>query len=131
MSERTLVVSAGNVLARGFQLVPTDRVSRSGDPVNGLYAVARAIQRVLTFKRPARAVAVIEEGLQLQPAILNAQVAPLPELLTALGMHVVTAPRELDVVASYVRAALEADDDAIVVGVDKRFAQLVSDRVWW
>lgn len=46
-------------------------------------------------------------------------------------MHVVRAEGELHVVASYVHAALEAGDDAIVVGVDKRYAQLVSDRVWW
>jgi len=131
MSERTLVVSAVNTLARGFMLVPTDRVSRAGDPVNGLFAVARAIQRVLTFKRPARAVAVIEAAPTLTPPILAAQVAPLPELLEAMGMHVVRAEGELSVVASYVHAALEAGDDAIVVGVDKRFAQLVSDRVWW
>jgi DNA polymerase-1 len=131
MSERTLVVSATNVLARGYMLVPTDRVSRAGEPVNGLYAVARAIQRVLTFKRPARAVAIVEEGVQLQPAILAAQVASLPDLLRALGMHVVIAQHELDLVAAYVKAALAAGDDAIVVGVDKRFAQLVSDRVWW
>jgi DNA polymerase-1 len=131
MSDRTLVVSAVNTLARGFMLVPTDRVSRAGDPVNGLFAVARAIQRVLTFKRPARAVAVIEASPALTPAILAAQVPMLPELLEALGMHVVRAEGELNVVASYVHAALEAGDDAIVVGVDKRYAQLVSDRVWW
>jgi DNA polymerase-1 len=131
MPERTLVVSATNVLARGFLLVPTDRASRAGEPVNGLYAVARAIQRVLTFKRPARAVAIVEDGVTLAPPILAAQVAPLPGLLRALGMHVVTATGELDLVASYVRAAREAGDDAIIVGVDKRFAQLVSDRVWW
>jgi DNA polymerase-1 len=35
------------------------------------------------------------------------------------------------VVASYARAALEAGDDVIVVGVDKRYAQLVSERLWW
>ena len=131
MAERTLVVSATNTLARGYLLVPTDRVSRAGEPVNGLFAVARAIQRVLTFKRPARAVAVIEQDAQLQPALLAAQLPALPGLLEALGMHVVTAPGEVHVVASYVRAALEAGDDAIVVGVDKRYAQLVSDRVWW
>ncbi len=131
MAERTLVVAATNTLARGYLLVPTDRVSRAGEPVNGLFAVARAIQRVLTFKQPARAVAVIEEGVALQPAILQAQVAPLPELLRALGMHVVVAKGELDVVASYVAAALASGDDAIVVGVDKRLAQLVGERVWW
>ena len=131
MAERTLVVAATNTLARGYMLVPTDRVSRAGEPVNGLFAVARAIQRVLTFKQPARAVAVIEEGVALQPAILQAQVAPLPDLLRALGMHVVVAKDELEIVASYVAAALAAGDDAIVVGVDKRLAQLVGDRVWW
>ena len=30
------------LLWRGFQLVPTDRKSRAGEPVNGLFAVARA-----------------------------------------------------------------------------------------
>lgn len=131
MAERTLVVAATNTLARGFMLVPTDRVSRAGEPVNGLFAVARAIQRVLTFKRPARAVAVVEDDAQLQPAILQAQVAPLADLLRALGMHVVVGKDELDVVASYVAAALASGDDAIVVGVDKRLAQLVGERVWW
>src|SRR5690606_35256691 len=32
---------------------------------------------------------------------------------------------------SYTRAALEAGDDVVVAGMDKRYAQLVSDRVWW
>jgi DNA polymerase-1 len=131
MAERTLVVSATNTLARGYLVVPTDRVSRTGEPVNGLFAVARALQRVLAFKRPARAIAVIEQGVQLAPAILAAQVPALPELLEALGLAVVTAPGEVHVVASYVQAALDAGDDAIIVGVDKRYAQLVSDRVWW
>ena len=131
MSERTLVVSATNTLARGYMVVPTDRVSRAGDPVNGLFAVARAIERVLTFKRPARAVAVIEQDVKLAPPQLAAQVPALPELLAALGIAVVTAPGEIHVVASYVKAALDAGDDAIVLGVDKRYAQLVSDRVWW
>src|SRR5690242_13829509 len=131
MSERTLVVSATNTLARGYMVVPTDRVSRAGDPVNGLFAVARAIERVLTFKRPARAVAVVEQDVKLAPPQLAAQVPALPELLAALGIEVVTAPGEIHVVASYVKAALEAGDDAIVLGVDKRYAQLVSDRVWW
>jgi len=133
MSDRTLVASATNLLARGFLVVPTDRKSRAGDPVNGLFAVARALHRALGFKMPARAVAVIEANPPPAswPAILTAQLATLPELLRALGMHVVVAPDEVHVVASYVRAALDAGDDAIVVGVDKRFAQLVGDRVWW
>ena len=108
-------------------------MSRAGEPVNGLFAVARAIQRAVGFKQPARAIAVIEANPPpaTWPAILTAQLAVLPELLRALGLTVVTAADEVHVVASYARAALDAGDDAIVVGVDKRYAQLVGDRVWW
>jgi DNA polymerase I len=133
MSDRTLIVSASNVLARGFLVVPTDRQARDGAPVNGLFAVARAIHRVLAFKLPARAVAVIEAAPDLAtwPALLRPQLAMLRALLETLGLVVVEAADELRVVASYARAALAAGDDAIIVGVDKRFAQLVSDRLWW
>ncbi|MGE0400889.1 MAG: DNA polymerase [Kofleriaceae bacterium] len=133
MPDRLLVASATNLLARGFLVVPTDRKSREGQPVNGLFAVARALHRALGFKTPARAVAVIEANPPPKgwPEILTAQLGTLPDLLRALGMHVVVVPEEVHVVASYVKAALEAGDDAIVVGVDKRYAQLVGDRVWW
>jgi DNA polymerase-1 len=59
------------------------------------------------------------------------QVAALPELLDALGLTIVEAPDEPHVVASYTRAALGRGDDVVIVGTDKRFAQLVSDDVWW
>lgn len=133
MADRTLVVAAGNTMTRGFMLVPTDRVSRAGEPVNGLFAVARAVHRVLAFKRPARAVAVIERAPDTSkwPPLLVPQLERLPELMTTLGLHVVLADDELGMAASYARAALDAGDDAIVVGVDKRFAQLVNDRLWW
>ena len=130
---RTLVASATNLLARGFQVVPTDRHGRAGEPVGGLFAVARAIQRVIAFKAPARAVAVIDAAPPpaAWPELLRAQLPALPELLRALGLHVVTAPDEVHVVAAYVAAALAAGDDAIVIGVDKRYAQLVGERAWW
>jgi DNA polymerase-1 len=133
MSDRTLIISATNVLARGFLVVPTDRQARDGAPVNGLFAVARAIHRVLAFKVPARAVAVIEAAPApaTWPPLLRPQLAMLRNLLETLGLAVVEAADELHVVASYAHAALAAGDDAIVVGVDKRFAQLVSDRLWW
>ncbi|HUJ59402.1 MAG TPA: DNA polymerase [Kofleriaceae bacterium] len=133
MPDRTLVASATNLLARGFLVIPTDRVSRAGDPVNGLFMVARAIRRALAFKLPARAIAVVEPAPNpAWPALLAVQLAALPELCEALGLHVVRAPgREVDLVASYARAAIAAGDDVVVVGIDKRYAQLVTDRVWW
>jgi DNA polymerase I len=133
MSDRTLVIAAVNLLERGYQVVPIDRKSPAGVPVNALFAVARAIQRVMAFKTPARAVAVIEAEPRTSawPEILKAQLGRLPELLRALSVPVVEAKGEADVVASYAHAALEAGDDVIVVGVDKRYAQLVSERLWW
>ncbi len=136
MPDRTLVASATNLLRRGFLVVPTDRKSRAGQPVNGLFAVARAIHRALAFKLPARAIAVIDANAPNAdadpwPEMLTSQLEHLPRLLRALGLHVVHAPDELHVVASYARAAVTAGDDAIIVGVDKRFAQLVGDRLWW
>jgi DNA polymerase-1 len=133
MPNRTLVASGTNLLARGFLAVPIDRKSPSGVPVNALFAVARAIHRALAFKTPARAVAVIDATPTdaAWPDILKAQRGPLPRLLGALGVHVVVAPDEAHVVASYACSARDAGDDVIVVGVDKRYAQLVDDRLWW
>jgi DNA polymerase-1 len=133
MPARTLVASATNLLARGYLVVPTDRKSRKGEPVNALFAVARGIERVIAFRAPERAIAVVDPDpvTPAWPELLRAQLPALPGLLRAMGLHVVEARDEIHVVASYAHAALEAGDDVIVVGVDKRFAQLVSDRLWW
>ncbi|HTR50301.1 MAG TPA: DNA polymerase [Kofleriaceae bacterium] len=133
MADRTLIVSATNVLARGFLVVPTDRRSPAGEPVNALFALARGILSAIAFKVPARAVAVIEAGPAPAswPPILREQLPRVEELARTLGCQVVTARDEVHVVASYARAALAAGDDVVVVGVDKRYAQLVGDRLWW
>ncbi len=132
MSARTLVVSATNLMSRGFLVVPTDRRAPGGEPVNALFAVARGIRRAIAFKTPARAIAVIDPTPSpAWPALLRDQLPQLAELVRTLGLHVVEAAAEVHVVASYARAALDAGDDVVVVGVDKRYAQLVSDRLWW
>jgi DNA polymerase I len=133
MADRTLVASATNLLARGYLVVPTDRRAPGGEPANALFAVARAIHRVMAFKAPSRAVAVLDSAVDTTgwPPLLAAQLPALRGLLETLGLRVAEAPGEVHVVASYARAALDAGNDVIVVGVDKRFAQLVSDRLWW
>ncbi|MFT3707219.1 MAG: DNA polymerase [Archangium sp.] len=133
MAERTLIASATNLLARGFQVVPTDRKSRDGVVVNGLFAVARALHRVIAMRAPARAIAVIDSKASTRgwPEILFKQVALLPELCRALGLTVVESDDELNLCASYAKAAVDAGDDVIIAAVDKRYAQLVSERVWW
>jgi DNA polymerase I len=131
MSERTLVVSATNVLARGFLVVPTDRKSRAGAPVNGLFAVARAVLRVLEWKMPACAVAIVDRRGRDWPDLLASQIDALPPLLAALGLPVIEADGEPHLVASYAQAAVEGGDDVVIVGTDKRYAQLVTADVWW
>jgi DNA polymerase-1 len=133
MRDRSLVAAATNLLARGFQVVPLDRRSRDGAPVNGLLAVARAVQKVLALRQPARAVAVVDAAASTRgwPPLLGAQLGPLRALLGALGLEVVETPDELDLVASYAHAAASAGDDVLVLGVDKRLAQLVTERVTW
>jgi DNA polymerase I len=131
VSERTLVIAATNLLARGFMVIPTDRKSRSGAPVNGLFAVARAVLHVLEWKTPARAVALVDVRGREWPPLLVPQLEQLPALLRALGLSIVETDDEPNLVASYTRAAVEAGDDVVIVGVDKRFAQLVTETVWW
>ncbi|HEU0031442.1 MAG TPA: DNA polymerase [Kofleriaceae bacterium] len=133
MPDRTLIVSATNVLARGYFAVPIDRKSPAGEPVNALFAVARAVEKALTFKQPARALAVVEANAPPAswPQILQAQLPRLVPLLETLGFAIVRAPDELHVVASYVDAALARGDDVVVVGTDKRYAQIVGERSWW
>ena len=131
MSGRTLVVAATNLLARGFLVVPTDRKARDGAPVNGLFAVARAVQHVVAWKVPARAVAIVDTQGRDWPPLLQPQLAQLPALLRQLGLTVVESGNEPHLVASYTRAAVAAGDDVVIVGADKRFAQLVSESVWW
>ncbi|MBA3395917.1 MAG: hypothetical protein H0T89_25015 [Deltaproteobacteria bacterium] len=88
MPDRTLIVSATNVLARGYYAVPTDRVSERGEPVNALFAVARGVVKAIAFKVPARAIAVIDAAppSTTWPLQLQAQGPALRPLLEALGL---------------------------------------------
>ncbi len=133
MPDRALVISATNLLARGFLVVPTDRRARDGQPANGLFAVARALHRVVAMKAPTRMVAVVDSQASTRgwPELLVAQLPGLMELLRAHGLAIVETPDELHLVASYARAAAQAGDDVLIAGVDKRYAQLVDERVWW
>jgi DNA polymerase-1 len=132
MPERTLIASGTNILARGYYVVPTDRRSDKGVATNGLFAVARGILKAIAFKVPARAVAIIDTAPAAGwPQLLKDQLPFLAPLYEALGLRVIEAPDELHLVAAYTQAALEAGDDVVVVGMDKRYAQLVGDRTWW
>lgn len=131
MTDRVLIASATNLLARGFQVVPVDRVSKQGEPVNGLYAVARALTKAIGFKAPRFAIAIIDPSAKSWPEPLEAQRPRLAEVCRSLGLHVVESPDEFQLCASYAAAALAAGCDVMLAGVDKRYAQLVGEKLWW
>ncbi len=138
---RVLVVHATNVLARGFEATSPDAArGQDGGSTSALRFVTRALLAAIGFKEPERAVAVLDAAVdpaRLPPAHA-AQLRRLREVLEAHGLRCVDAgggggslPRAIDVVASYVAAARALGHDVVVVGSDKRLAQLVSDDVWW
>lgn len=136
MPERVLVVHATDLLARGYLTEATDRVVRTGDaaePTNALFALTAALGRALAFKQPAVAVAVIDESADENqwPALLQQQNRRLVTILRAHGLPVVRARDAAHVVASYTRTALDRGHDVVVIGSDKRLAQLVGENVWW
>ncbi len=133
MAHRTLIVHATNLLVRGFLAAPTDRRSDAGLPTNALFALTRALRRVMAFKQPDFAVAVVDTSLPVDTCapLLREQIAPLGALLERHGLPIVNVSRAVDTVASYAQAALDLQHDVVVIGSDKRLAQLVSDRLWW
>jgi DNA polymerase-1 len=132
MRSRTVIVHATNLLARGFVAESTDRRADDGRPTNALFGVTRALLRAIAFKEPEHAVAVVDDTPTDEwPPLLKAQLPLLGDLLEAHGMHVVSSGQAADLVASYVQSAIDHGHDVVVVGSDKRLAQLVGDSVWW
>lgn len=126
MSERALLVHATHLLQTGAAV--------ASDPAGALSGVIGAVRRALAFKDPEVAVALLDEAPDWGelPAVVQEQHTLLAEVLRAHGFAILTAPEPIHLVAAYTAAALESGRDVIVVGSDKRLAQLVwADRVWW
>jgi DNA polymerase-1 len=129
---RALIVHATHLLWRGYQVVSTDRHDPAGQPVNALFALTAALGRALAFKTPDVALAVLDSSPAADaPALLAPQLDALGPLLEAHGFTLVPSAEPADLVASYAHAAIAAGHDVVVVGSDKRLAQLVDEQVWW
>jgi len=131
MTDRVVVALATNLLTRGASIATPGRTSRDGAPAHVRFAITRALLQAVSFKTPEYALAVFDADVpELVPA-LRAELDLLPALFAGLGFQCIVASRPADVVAAYTRAALSARHDVVVVGSDKRLAQLVQDGVWW
>src|ERR1700712_4323665 len=131
MTDGVVLAPATNLLVRGALIATPGRTTRAGAPSHVRFAITRALLQALSFKAPALAVAVFDATVpELAPA-LRAELDSLPELFEKLGFQTVTAHEPANVVASYARAAIEQRHDVVIVGSDKRLAQLVDENTWW
>ncbi|MEM6931804.1 MAG: 5'-3' exonuclease H3TH domain-containing protein, partial [Myxococcota bacterium] len=133
MPGRSIVVHTTDLFVRSFQAVAPDRLDPSGRPVNALFGVARGLLRVLSRKTPDRAVAIVDAAAPdpRWPRPLRDQHDRLDELVGAHGFVVVEAAAPLAAVGASVEQAVQAGHEVVVVGADKRLAQLVRPGVWW
>lgn len=131
MAQRVVIALATNLLVRGALVATPGRMARDGSRSHVRFAITRALLQAISFKAPDLALAVFEaEAPELAPE-LRAELDGLPELFSHHGFTSIVTERAADLVASYTRAALETGADVVVVGSDKRLAQLVGDRAWW
>ncbi|MEM9692874.1 MAG: DNA polymerase [Myxococcota bacterium] len=133
MSERMVIVHGTDLLRRGFlTAAPDATTSVDGRPTHALYGLIRALRTALGFKTPRVGVAIVDSTVALAEPALREQATVLPDLLRAHGFVVLDLEDAVHLVASYTEAALGHDYDVVIVGSDKRLAQLVQrDRVWW
>jgi DNA polymerase-1 len=125
VARRAVVIHAPSLLRKALATSSGGRWDPSGRPTDALFAIAAALDRVWAFKQPDVAVALLDD------APSGEQAARLPELLAALGVPWRTAPDPARAAATLTRAATDDGYDVVVVGSDKRLAQLVGPGSWW
>lgn len=129
--DRAVIALATNLLVRGALVASPGRKTRDGAPSHVRFAITRALSQAISFKTPDVAVAVFDANAPQVAPELRVELDGLRALFAAHGFVNVDAERAADVVASYTRAALESGYDVVVVGSDKRLAQLVGGETWW
>jgi DNA polymerase I len=133
MATRVLLVDGTHLLMRGYAATSPGRSSDTGMPTNALFALIRALNSAIGFKQPDLAIAVLDAAAL--PADwsedLRAQAEALPDILVGHGLQVTRSAEPEHAIAGYVRTALAEGHDAVIVGSDKRLAQLVGPNVWW
>jgi DNA polymerase I len=127
---RLVIAVANNLLSRGALMATPGRTSRDGAPTHVRFAITKALRAAIEFKTPELAVALFDETPSVSPE-LRAELEGLPALFATHGLVNVVTRDPADVAASYAQAALDLGHDVVIVASDKRFAQLVGDRLWW
>ncbi|HEX5611479.1 MAG TPA: DNA polymerase I [Burkholderiales bacterium] len=145
-TERTLLlVDGSSYLYRAFHALPELR-NAQGEPTGAVYGVANMLRKLATDYRPqARACVFDAPGRTFRdeqyaqykanrtamPEDLSAQIAPLRELIEALGWPVlaVEGVEADDVIATLAEAAKREGWRCVISTGDKDLAQLVDERV--
>ncbi len=143
--KRLVLVDGSSFLYRAFHALPPLSNSR-GEPTGAIYGVANMLRKLLdTYDTPWFAVVFDAPGKTFRndlyreykshrppmPAELKAQLAPLKELIEAMGIPVVVEEgvEADDVIATLARRAAAEGFDVVVATSDKDLAQLVDDHI--
>ncbi len=140
-----VLVDGSSYLYRAFHAMPPLTTSR-GEPTGAVYGVVNMLRRLLKEYDP-RYVAVVFDApgktfrdelyaaykahRPPMPEELAAQIAPLKEIIAALGLPIVEVPgvEADDVIGTLARRAAAAGWEVLVSTGDKDMAQLVDERI--
>lgn len=141
-----LLVDGSSYLYRAFHALPELR-SRSGQPTGAIYGVVNMLRRLVQDYPSAerRAVVFDAKGKTFReewypdykahrppmPEELAAQIAPLHELIRALGWPLlcIEGVEADDVIATLAHEAAQRGEDCVISTGDKDLAQLVDDHI--
>ena len=143
--KRLVLVDGSSFLYRAFHALPPLSNSR-GEATGAIYGVANMLRKLLdTYDTPWFAVVFDAPGKTFRndlyqeykshrppmPGELKAQLAPLKELIEAMGIPVIVEEgvEADDVIATLARRAAAEGFDVVVATSDKDLAQLVDDHI--
>jgi DNA polymerase-1 len=141
-----LVVDGSAVAYRAYFALP-HLTAPSGEPTNAIYGFIRMVNKLLTDLKPAFGVVVWDGGrstdrLQIHPEYkatrppmpdeLRSQIRRIQEFLDYSGIRSVQIEgvEADDLVATFAKVGVNSGLVIYIVGNDKDFCQLVSDRVF-
>ncbi|MCU0937283.1 MAG: DNA polymerase I, partial [Gammaproteobacteria bacterium] len=140
-----VLVDGSSYLYRAFHALPSLTTS-AGQPTGAVYGVVGMLRRLVAEYRPTHAAVVFDApgrtfrddlfaaykaNREAMPDELAAQIAPIHEVVRALGFPLLLEPgvEADDVIGTLARRAEAAGYRVVISTGDKDLAQLVSDRV--
>ncbi|MHC5020397.1 MAG: DNA polymerase I [Planctomycetota bacterium] len=145
-AKQTLYLIDGHAHAYQQYFAVAGLTSPDGKPTGAVFGVTRLLKKLLEEKQPDYVALVwdpkgktfrhdlfpdYKKDRAPMPPPLKPQIGMITELAELMGVKVITVPRYEadDVIGTLAVQAAEQGIDAVIVGKDKDYAQLISDRI--